>query len=97
MYYDIMVFPHEPSFSFQNTSLPNENPGEVRIKIIDSGDKRNVFKCRIKRTQKLRKMMETYANTNKLEMASLRFLFDEKRVHKVRIDVRIRTRKILND
>ena len=97
MYYDIMVFPHEPSFSFQNTSLPNENPGEVRIKIIDSGDKRNVFKCRIKRTQKLRKMMETYANTNKLEMAYLRFFFDEKRVHKVRIYVRIRTRKIFKE
>ena len=65
--------------------MPNENPGEVRIKIIDSGTLGKVFKCRIKRTQKLRKMMETYANTNNLEMAYLRFFFDEKRVHKVRI------------
>ena len=82
-----MIFPHEPSFSFQNTSLPNENPGEVRIKIIDSGNLREVFKCRIKRTTKLRKMMETYANREGLEMANLRFYFDgpemRMRVHKV--------------
>ena len=82
--------------------MPNENPGEVRIKIIDSGNLTPVFKCRIKRTTKLRKMMENYANTNNLEMAYLRFFFDGPemriRVHKVRTKyVRIRTRKILKE
>ena len=75
-----MALIHVRTYPFQN----NDNTGEVKIKIIDSGGIRKDFKCRLKRTTKLRKMMETYANTHNLDTALLRFHFDGMRVHRVR-------------